>query len=366
MKKTLLTGLATLLFLLTSTGIAKDWPLAQEDLKNSKVTGLYDNVTILQEQINTLTERLGRIETLHTIGPRFTDMEDGTIKDNDTGVIWLKNANCFEWKNWSDAQAAAASLRQPQCGLTDFSREGDWKLPTKAEWEAFMSNVYRGPALVNTVGDGQWSEGDAFYDVDSEAYFWSRTAEDADSAWFAYVGNGETYVDQKTDSMYIWPVRKEHRFKDMGDGTIRDNVSGLIWLKDASCGDLPRADASGQANWEDANAGAAELGGGRGNCKLQDGSEPGDWRLPTIAEWLSFMTPRYTAPALVDTRGDARWSEGDAFTGVESDRYHYYWSSTTLRLDPSWAEAAYMNDYAGETEFDKSQILNVWPVRNDN
>jgi hypothetical protein len=87
MKKTLLAGLTTLLFFLTSIGIAKDWPLAQEDLKNSKVTGLYDNVRILQEQINSLTERLGRIETLHGVEDRFTDMGDGTIQDNDSGLI---------------------------------------------------------------------------------------------------------------------------------------------------------------------------------------------------------------------------------------------------------------------------------------
>ena len=26
--------------------------------------------------------------------PRFSDKSDGTIKDNLTGLIWLKNANC--------------------------------------------------------------------------------------------------------------------------------------------------------------------------------------------------------------------------------------------------------------------------------
>ena len=95
MKKTLVAGLATLLFFLTSIGIAKDWPLAQEDMKNSKATGLYDNVTILQEQINSLTERIGQIETLLETGrPRFTDMGDGTIRDNVSGLIWLKDASC--------------------------------------------------------------------------------------------------------------------------------------------------------------------------------------------------------------------------------------------------------------------------------
>ncbi len=29
------------------------------------------------------------------VTPRFTDNGDGTVTDNQTGLIWLKNANCF-------------------------------------------------------------------------------------------------------------------------------------------------------------------------------------------------------------------------------------------------------------------------------
>ena len=61
----------------------------------------------------------------------------------------------------------------------------------------------------------------------------------------------------------------------MGDGTIRDNDSGLIWLKDASCPDLAGTDPSGMANWETAMAAAAALSGD-GTCGLTDGSEAGD------------------------------------------------------------------------------------------
>ena len=351
-----------MLFLLTSIGIAKDWPLAQEDLKNSKVTGLYDNVTILQEQINTLTERLGRIETLHEVGDRFTDKGDGTIKDNDTGLIWARLANCWGKADWQNAKKAAAEVRNGMCGLQDGSEPGEWKLPTRAEWEAFMSKVYREPALVNTVGDGRWSEGDAFYYVMS-AYFWSRTAEDAADAWSADMGNGETYIDWKTRSMYIWPVRKEHRFTDMGDGTIRDNVSGLIWLKDASCADLPRTDAAGEANWENANVGAAELAWG--TCGLRDGSDSGDWRLPTLPEWTALINrPKnpYHDPALVNRVGDAQWEEGNAFDGVMSKGYWTYldWgpgSHVPYMIDMSDAQSQYT---------DKANYLYVWPVRSGN
>ena len=32
--------------------------------------------------------------------PRFTDKGDGTVTDNLTGLIWLKDANCFGGRTW--------------------------------------------------------------------------------------------------------------------------------------------------------------------------------------------------------------------------------------------------------------------------
>ena len=100
------------------------------------------------------------------------------------------------------------------------------------------------------------------------------------------------------------------RFTDMGDGTIRDDQTGLIWLKDASCSDLYGTDSNGKANWSDAKSAAAALAGG--TCGLPDGSAAEDWRLPTEAELLAFMSTDYKDPAVVNTVGNAQWSEGDA------------------------------------------------------
>ena len=150
------------------------------------------------------------------------------------------------------------------------------------------------------------------------------------------------------------------RFTDMGTGTIRDNNSGLIWLKDASCGDLPHTEY-GRADWENANVAAAALNDG--TCGLTDGSEEGDWRLPTKAEWEAFMSAVYKNPALVNTVGDAQWSEGDAFTGVQFDVY-FYWSSTEYE-DSGYAWCAKMRDGSMTWTFDPLTYY-VWPVRSDN
>ena len=89
---------------------------------------------ITQEQLDEIYDR---IEHLESLTDRFTDMGDGTIRDNDTGLIWLKNANCLGSMDWYNAMDQAASLADGQCGLEDGSAAGDWGLPTKAEWEAF-------------------------------------------------------------------------------------------------------------------------------------------------------------------------------------------------------------------------------------
>ena len=38
-----------------------------------------------------------------TVSPRFTDNADGTVKDDLTGLVWLKNANCFGLQQWTTA-----------------------------------------------------------------------------------------------------------------------------------------------------------------------------------------------------------------------------------------------------------------------
>ena len=147
------------------------------------------------------------------LSPRFTDMEDGTIRDNDTGLIWLKNANCYEKMNWFSAMDEVALLQSGECGLEDGSVPGDWRLPTKDEWEAFYSLDYIMPALVNASGNDKWSEGDAFTGVQS-GYYWSSSEFSATVAWFVnmkygYMEHGDIHVPSKGYKLLVWPVRNE-------------------------------------------------------------------------------------------------------------------------------------------------------------
>lgn len=150
------------------------------------------------------------------------------------------------------------------------------------------------------------------------------------------------------------------RFADRGDGTVRDNGTGLIWLKDASCSNLPGADINGRATWENANAAAAALAAG--TCGLTDGSAPGDWRLPTKEEWEAFYSLIYDNPAMVNAIGNARWAEGDAFVGVQS---FYYWSgSDYTSAGAAWIANMGAGNMAGGSK--GSGSIYVWPVRSGN
>jgi hypothetical protein len=61
--------------------------------------------------------------------PRFTDNNDGTVTDNLTGLVWLKDANRFGSTNWADALIACNALAADGTNLTDGSSAGDWRLP---------------------------------------------------------------------------------------------------------------------------------------------------------------------------------------------------------------------------------------------
>ena len=103
--------------------------------------------------------------------PRFTDNGDGTVTDNLTGLIWLKNANCFETKEWDGALAAANGLAAGNCGLTDGSVAEDWRLPNVRELQSLIHYGVHSPAIPDTAGTGKWSEGDPFSGVVSSLYW---------------------------------------------------------------------------------------------------------------------------------------------------------------------------------------------------
>ena len=95
--------------------------------------------------------------------------------DNLTGLIWLKNANCFGPSSWTKAIADANALETWHCGLGDGSSAGEWRLPNVRELQSLLHYGVSQPALPNTTGTAQWAEGDPFTGVVSSGYYWTST-----------------------------------------------------------------------------------------------------------------------------------------------------------------------------------------------
>ena len=140
--------------------------------------------------------------------PRFTDNEDGTVTDNLTGLIWLKDANCFGEKNWNDALSECNGLHDQDCDLTDGSSAGDWRLPNIKELQSLIDYGFDLPALSDTAGTSRWSDDDPFTNVLSQAY-WSSTTRASTSAyaWYLWTLNGIISDSPKGEKYYVWPVR---------------------------------------------------------------------------------------------------------------------------------------------------------------
>ena len=144
--------------------------------------------------------------------PRFTiNGTTGTVTDNLTGLIWLKNANCFGSQTWANALSAANTLASGACGLNDGSAAGDWRLPNRKEMLSLVDFAYCSPALSNAEGTGQGTAGDPFDSVPSNIY-WSATtyADGTNYAWDVNMGGGFVHNYSKTSSHSLWPVRGGH------------------------------------------------------------------------------------------------------------------------------------------------------------
>jgi hypothetical protein len=224
--------------------------------------------------------------------PSYTDNNDGTITDNITGLMWQKTDGGE--MTFSNASDFCKSLKTG--GYTD------WRLPTG--FELFGINNYDkvNPAL-NT---------DYFTKTAAE-YWWTseRRADDLSSIWAVNAGGGigahpsnETISSGGTKRFHLRVVRNIQlpaaipvRFADNGDGTITDNLTGLIWQKCPS---------SALMTWEEALLYASALSLGSKD----------DWRLPNVKEIQSLNDPQLTKPSF----------NKNFFPDCLSGNY---WSSTT-------------------------------------
>jgi hypothetical protein len=321
-----------------------------------------------------------------SVDPRFTDNLDGTVTDHLTGLVWLRKANCFGKREWANALSSANNLADGSCGLSDGSIAGDWRLPNVRELHSLVGFDITSPGI---------AAGHPFLGVPQQVYvgYWTSTtiASDPADAFWVDVSTGRVAAFLKTgvvSSFWVWAVRGpdanapsapspvpktgqtacwdesgasiactgtgqdgefqmgvsvDPRFTDNLDGSVTDNLTGLVWLRNANC--------FGPRWWPDALSDANTLADG--SCGLSDSSIAGDWRLPNVRELHSLIDYGRILPAL---------PAGHPFLGVVN---YNYWTSTTSY--PFLESARFVGMHSGRVEaFFKTNIsegFSVWPVR---
>lgn len=136
------------------------------------------------------------------------------------------------------------------------------------------------------------------------------------------------------------------RFRDLGDGTVQDRETGLVWLREV--------EQLGTLSWEEAVKACQHLAAA-GVEGLRDRSKPGTWRLPTAHELLTLTRYGLTGGAFSTNTPFAQLNE--------RQRRSYFWSSTETGYITN---AAFRVDIRGSGKLfmgGKEQLGFAWPVK---
>jgi formylglycine-generating enzyme required for sulfatase activity len=255
----------------------------------------------------------------------FTNNGDGTITDNNTGLMWQK----------VDGGEMTIENAEIYCNNLTLAGYSDWRLPTGIELFSLNKHSTINPAVDTT-----------FFTKTLAEYWWTseKRADDITKIWVVNAGGG-IGAHPKTETVSAGGIKKIHvravrkpiktaftvsHFTDNGNGTITDNYTGLIWQK---------IQAPNPMTWEQALA--------YSNTFSLAGKS--DWRIPNIKELQSLNDPSKHHPSF----------DNSVFTSVLSGDY---WSSTTLVNTATKAWDINV-DYGIVTQHDKTLIENVLLVR---
>lgn len=286
--------------------------------------------------------------------PRFLDNGDGTITDRLTGLMWLKS-DYTTYDDWVYALNLTDKLNQGQTYFLDIEYTAnftDWRMPNVNELETLLN--------FGQADMAGWLNSQGFSGINQGTYCTTTTAP---TTGFKLVidfydgeittssgclglpvrgplgGKAKVWKTGQTASLdprddgglqvgVAWPTP---RFTDNGNNTVTDNLTGLVWYKNANAFSL--------LNWTEAMAAIAAL-----NTTGLDGAT--QWRAPNRRELHSLLDYSQDSPCL---------PAGHPFTNV---RNNFYWGSTTRPNDTNKAYGVFMS--TGRLYHRDKEDPNVW------
>jgi len=244
-------------------------------------------------QTKDYTKTLGEDSDYSLNPPGFIIQDNLTAIDTVTGLQWQRT-------DGGEMTFESAGLYCDTLTLGGFS---DWRLPNCHELFSLLHHDKPNPALP-----------DAVFPKTAAEYWWSSQSQvnDNTKAWVTNAGGGvgnhlkkETLSAGGTKHFHVRAVRDilppkefQSRFIQNADGTITDNLSGLMWKQQ------PFQDS---LSWESALQSAEET----------NFAGASDWRLPNIKELQSLNDENYSNPS-INPIFNSQISAGK------------YWSSTSL------------------------------------
>jgi Protein of unknown function (DUF1566)/K319L-like, PKD domain len=334
--------------------------------------------------------------------PRFHDNGNGTITDDLTGLIWLKDGLCLgPSRTWADALATISAFNSNPAG---FSCSGyspaagfnDWRLPNIRELLSLNNS--------GEISATDWLHSQGFFNIAKNTqttayYYWSSTTYRPNYTWaWLYTPDwGRTAFYPKITNRLTWAVRggpqdttnpaypanvpktgqsscynttggvitcagsgqdgeyqrgiawPNPRFQDNGDGTVTDNLTGLMWAKNTENSGAPAACNPGAAkNWEMLFEYIECLN--NNNYRSF-----GDWRIPNQNEFLSLNDYSRYQTAL---------PAGHPFTGSLGTELNFPSATTYLPCFGEACEATYTPFDGHITVLNKENtFVPIWPVR---
>ncbi len=121
----------------------------------------------------------------------IVDSTGSNVYDSLTELMWTKNANDADEKNWINAIA--------YCEALDYGGFDDWRMPNRNELASLIDYSQINPAI---------PLGHPFTNVQNQNYWTGSTyAKDTEKAWFVSFMNGRLYYFGKGNNLHTWAVR---------------------------------------------------------------------------------------------------------------------------------------------------------------